>query len=87
MPGANTLPGMKRLIAIPLWFYTGWTAGAFADFVAGFFGLSIGPVLGPVLGTAAAALFVGDPRHMIWTRRPVSSGTAMLPSTQTLHTA
>ena len=57
---------MKRLIAIPLWFYTGWTAGAFADFVGGYFGLSIGPILGPVLGTAAAALFVGDPRRLIW---------------------
>ena len=58
---------MKRLIAIPLWFYAGWTAGAFADFVATMFGLTIGPALGPVLGTAAAALFVGDPRRLIWT--------------------
>ena len=61
------LRAMKRLIAIPLWFYAGWTAGAFADFVATMFGLTIGPVLGPVLGTAAAALFVGDPRRLIWT--------------------
>ena len=59
---------MKRLIAIPLWFYTGWTAGAFADFLGGYFGLSIGPVFGLVLGTAAAALFAGDPRRLIWTQ-------------------
>ena len=62
------LPAMKRLLAVPLWFYTGWTAGAFADFIGAWFGITIGPVLGPVLGTAAAALFVGDPRRIIWTR-------------------
>jgi hypothetical protein len=72
---------MKRLIAIPLWFYTGWTAGAFADFVAGYFGLSIGPVLGPVLGTAAAALFVGDPRRLIWVQGHSATGSSM-PGTQ-----
>jgi hypothetical protein len=64
---------MKRLIAIPLWFYTGWTAGAFFDFVATTFGMPIGPALGPILGTAAAALFVGDPRRLIWTRGAASS--------------
>jgi hypothetical protein len=68
---------MKRLIAIPLWFYTGWTAGAFADFIASYFGLSIGPVLGPVLGTAAAALFVGDPRRMIWTSDGSAAGSSI----------
>ena len=71
---ANRLADMKRLIAIPLWFYAGWTAGAFADFIASYAGLSIGPVLGPVLGTAAAALFVGDPRHMIWPAHRSSAG-------------
>ncbi len=59
----------KRLLAVPLWFYAGWTAGAFADFVANTLGYSIGPVLAPILGTAAAALFVGDPRRLIWTHR------------------
>jgi hypothetical protein len=77
----SRLADMKRLIAIPLWFYTGWTAGAFADFIAGYFGLSIGPVLGPVLGTAAAALFVGDPRRMIWTR-DTSAARSSLSGTQ-----
>jgi hypothetical protein len=81
---ASRLIAMKRFLAIPLWFYTGWTAGAFVDFVAGMFGLTIGPVLGPVLGTAAAALFVGDPRGLIWSNRPgVSRGSlprAQLPA-------
>ena len=75
-PGAHT-PAMKRLLAVPLWFYTGWTAGAFADFIGGWFGITIGPVLGPVLGTAAAAIFVGDPRQIIWaqTARPTAPRT------------
>jgi hypothetical protein len=73
---------MKRLIAIPLWFYAGWTAGAFLDFVATGLGLSIGPVLGPVLGTAAAALFVGDPRQLIWAQGSVIAGRSMARSNQ-----
>jgi hypothetical protein len=73
----------KRIAATILWFFTGWFVGAFVAFVAG-----LTPVLAPMLGTAAAAFVAGDPRHMIWTqRRAVSRGTAMLPSTQTLHTA
>lgn len=71
----------KRFAAAVLWFYTGWFVGAFVAYAAG-----LSPLLGPILGTAAAALVAGDPRHLIWTRRPVSRGTAMLPSTQTLHT-
>jgi hypothetical protein len=62
----TTMVSMKRLIAIPLWFYAGWTVGAFIDFLGGYLGLSIGPVLGMVLGTAAAAMVVGDPRRLIW---------------------
>jgi hypothetical protein len=73
---------MKRLIAIPLWFYAGWTAGAFADFVATSLGLSIGPVLGPVLGTAAAALFVGDPRRLIWVQGTAAAGRSLAQSHQ-----
>lgn len=73
----------KRVAAAILWFYTGWFVGAFVAFTAG-----VSPILGPILGTLAAAVIAGDPRHMIWTqRRAISNGTAMLPSTQTLHTA
>jgi hypothetical protein len=68
---------MKRLIAIPLWFYAGWTAGAFADFVGGYFGLSIGPVLGPVVGTAAASIFVGDPRRLIWAQARTAASSSI----------
>lgn len=59
---------MKRSIAALLWFFTGWTAGAFVDYVAAMMGVSIGPVLGIVLGTAAAAIVAGDPRRLIWSR-------------------
>jgi hypothetical protein len=65
---ARNVPGMKRFAAILLWFYCGWTAGALVDFVAGFNGLNVGPALGPIIGVAAAALFAGDPRRIIWTR-------------------
>ncbi len=54
----------KRLIALALWFYAGWTAGSLLSFVLG-----IHPAIGPVLGTAAAAIFAGDPRHIIWSQR------------------
>jgi hypothetical protein len=73
----------KRAAAAILWFYAGWYAGASIAFIAG-----LSPVLGPILGSAAALIVAGDPRHMIWAqRRAISRGTAMLPSTQTLHTA
>ena len=73
----------KRSAAAVLWFFTGWMAGSMVAFVAG-----LSPALAPILGTAAAAIVAADPRHMIWRgRRAVSRGTAMLPSTQTLHTA
>ena len=64
---------MKRVAAALLWFYTGWTAGSFIDFVAGMGGVFIGPVLGVVLGTAAAAIFAGDPRRLIWSRPSLSA--------------
>jgi hypothetical protein len=54
---------LKRSLAVLLWFYTGWYAGAL---IAYHLGLS--EVLGPILGTAAAALFAGDPRRIIWVR-------------------
>ena len=56
----------RRILAAVLWFYTGWTAGAFLDFMV--IDSPMGPMLGPLLGTAAAALFVGDPRRIIWRR-------------------
>ena len=72
----------KRAAAAVLWFFSGWFVGAFVAFAAG-----LSPALAPILGTAAAAIVAGDPRRMIWARRAISRGTAMLPSTQTLHTA
>jgi hypothetical protein len=61
----------KRILATFLWFYAGWYVGAvFASF------LGVSPMLGPILGAAAAGLFAGDPRGIIWgTRRtePASS--------------
>ena len=72
----------KRATATVLWFFTGWFVGAFVAFAAG-----LSPLFAPMIGVAAAAFVAGDPRNMIWTRRPVSRGAAMLPSTQRLHTA
>ena len=63
------MPAMKRAAAALIWFYVGWTAGAFIDFVAALSGVAIGPVLGIVLGTAAASIIAGDPSGRIWTRR------------------
>jgi hypothetical protein len=58
-------PGMKkRIFAALLWFYAGWYAGAVLAYVLG-----VSPMLGPIIGTAAAALFAGDPRRIIWTTR------------------
>jgi hypothetical protein len=54
----------KRLAAAALWFYAGWTFGAFVAMALGFTAL-----LGPILGAAAALTFVGDPRRVIWTTR------------------
>ena len=62
----RTVPHMtKRILAAFLWFYTGWYAGAMLAEI-----LSVSPVLGPIIGAAAAGLIVGDPRGMIWKRRP-----------------
>jgi hypothetical protein len=67
---------MKRIAAAMLWFYTGWTAGAFIEFVAAQSGTRIEPVLGIVIGTAAAALFAGDPRRIIWPRPSITGKLA-----------
>ncbi|HEV8280898.1 MAG TPA: hypothetical protein VGQ02_03500 [Candidatus Limnocylindrales bacterium] len=58
----------KRIFAAFLWFYTGWYGGAI---LSEFLGVS--PVLGPLIGAAAAALFVGDPRRIIWTAKSIAS--------------
>jgi len=47
-----------------LWFYAWWYAG---NLIADILGVS--PMLGPIMGLAAALLFVGDPRRLIWARR------------------
>ena len=65
----------KRILSAALWFYTGWYAGAMIAFHLG-----ISEAIGPLLGTAAAALFAGDPRGLIWKRQPtarVRNGTAV----------
>lgn len=55
----------KRAAALVLWFYTGWYAGAIVAWALG-----VSPLLGPIVGAAAAAVFVGDPRKVIWSRQP-----------------
>ena len=63
----------KRVFAAILWFYTGWYAGAMIATLVG-----ISPLIGPVLGVAAASLFVGDPRRIIWTKH-VPAATELAP--------
>ena len=61
----------KRALAAILWFYTGWYGGALLAHLLG-----VPELVGPVLGTAAAALFAGDPRGVIWKQ----AGDAVAPS-------
>jgi hypothetical protein len=80
--------GMKNRYVLPsLWFYVTWTAWSLIASTLAFDGpMSLAG--GLILGVVAAAFVARDPRHMFWTpRRPVSRGTAMLPSTQRLHNA
>jgi hypothetical protein len=64
----------KRILAMFLWFYTGWYAGALiADFIG------VTPMLGPIVGAAAAALIAGDPRRIIWTVRAATPATSASP--------
>ncbi len=59
-----TIKTMKRrVLAAFLWFYAGWYLGAYLSEVLG-----VSPFLGPIIGAAAAALVVGDPRRIIWTK-------------------
>jgi hypothetical protein len=57
----------KRALVALLWFYTGWYAW---NLIA--FQLGLTELIGPAIGAAAAALFAGDPRQLIW-KRPVAS--------------
>ena len=61
----------KRALAAVLWFYTGWYGGALVAHILG-----IPELVGPVVGTAAAVLFAGDPRGVIW-----KHATAISPET------
>jgi len=76
----------KRILAMFLWFYAGWYAGAV---IANMLGVS--PALGPILGAAAAAIIAGDPRRMIWTSRATAAAatttTASSASTATQEPA
>ena len=62
----------KRALAVLLWFYAAWYAGAMIAHVLG-----LSEALGPILGTAAAGIIGGDPRGIIWSRRPASPPVAM----------
>ena len=59
---------MKRVVVAVLWIYTGWTAGAFFEFIASQNGSVMNPALGPLLGMAAAIVFAGDPLRKVWQR-------------------
>ena len=60
----------KRALAALLWFYTGWYGGALVAHILG-----ISELVGPVVGTAAAVLFAGDPRGVIWKPATATSPT------------
>jgi hypothetical protein len=55
----------KRIFAGIMWFVLGWYAGAVLAFVFG-----ISPLLAPIIGVSAALLIAGDPRGVIWSRKP-----------------
>jgi hypothetical protein len=67
----------KRILAAFLWFYAGWYVGAVIAFAVG-----VSPMLGPIIGAAAAALFVGDPRRIIWAAKaaPEAAGSQQEPA-------
>jgi hypothetical protein len=52
---------LKRSLAVLLWFYTGWYAGALVAYHLG-----ISEILGPIIGVAAGGLIAVDPRRIIW---------------------
>jgi hypothetical protein len=59
---------LKRSLAVLLWFYAGWYAGALIAYHLG-----ISEILGPILGTAAGGLIALDPRRIIWVRQAESA--------------
>jgi hypothetical protein len=59
----------KRVVAALLWFYTGSCVGSVLAYVLG-----VSVVLGPIMAVAAAALFAGDRRRIIWSRQAFSQG-------------
>jgi lambda repressor-like predicted transcriptional regulator len=61
----------RRILAIFLWFYAWWYAGAIVADVLG-----VSPMLGPIIGAVAAALFVGDPRKIVWPSRGIDRARA-----------
>jgi hypothetical protein len=56
---------MRRLIALPLWFFVGGYIGAVIAWA-----LNINPILGPVLAVSLAGIIVIDPAKIIWTGQP-----------------
>lgn len=62
---------LKRTLAALLWFYAGWYLGAMIVYHLG-----LTAMLGPIIGLAAAALFAGDPRRIIWVRPEASDATS-----------
>jgi hypothetical protein len=66
----------KRTLAALLWFYAAWYAGAMVAHFAG-----ISEAFGPILGATAAAIVAGDPRHLIWNRRPAAPQPATASAT------
>jgi hypothetical protein len=69
---------LKRSLAVLLWFYAGWYAGALIAYHLG-----ISDILGPVLGTAAAALIAVDPRRIIWVAQVEEVEASAAPSRTT----
>jgi hypothetical protein len=57
----------KRVVAAFMWFFCGWYMGAFIAFM-----FHVSPALGPIIGATAAFLIAGDPRGIIWNRKPVA---------------
>src|SRR5262245_53026038 len=55
----------KPVVSAFVWCYCGRYAGAMLAHVFG-----ISPVLAPILGATAAFLIAGDPRGVIWPRKP-----------------
>jgi hypothetical protein len=62
-PANDAIRMLKRVVSLIIWFYAGWTLGGLIAYTTG-----VSELIGPILGIACAAIFVGDPRHLIWVR-------------------